>query len=413
SSVNQSFVREIRTGKQRLLPRILTGPTAITPDGRTIAVADGTWPGAVAIWDLATARMVRQLRGSRSGLAFSPDGQMLATGGVDDRTHLWDIATGKERIPSPDFAQGVSALAFSADGSTLAAAGPRGTSGGMCMVVWDMARQRRRSKANVPIFWGFTADGRMLLGETPDGGLDFQLPNRFRDSPQQSKPGGVASRMRFYNQGQTLVRWKGDQLWVWDNSRSRWHGPFTLGLRRDPAHAIQDAISSVGVLPGGTVDVVVGRSGLGYGHLLFDALTGQKLSEHIIRTTKPSYTTNESLFSPDGRIWLPRSPELPPGLYETRTGKRILEAHFMTQGETLACFSPNDRILVTAGGENKSYLALWDTSTGKSIRRFEPLLGKIGALTFSPDGRQLATGFSNGDLLIWDLAALGAKTKKQ
>jgi hypothetical protein len=48
-------------------------------------------------------------------------------------------------------------------------------------------------------------------------------------------------------------------------------------------------------------------------------------------------------------------------------------------------------------------------STGKEIR--VPLTGHISALAFSPDERKLATGLSNGDLRVWDMAALGAGPK--
>jgi len=56
-------------------------------------------------------------------------------------------------------------------------------------------------------------------------------------------------------------------------------------------------------------------------------------------------------------------------------------------------------------------LAIWDLVTGKQIRQFGPLDSNILSLAFAPDGRKLATGFRNGDLLIWDLTALGIEQK--
>jgi WD40 repeat protein len=55
---------------------------------------------------------------------FSPDGRLLAVGEAKPQIRLLDRATGKETvIPVPPPADGITALAFSPDGQTLA--GPR------------------------------------------------------------------------------------------------------------------------------------------------------------------------------------------------------------------------------------------------------------------------------------------------
>jgi WD40 repeat protein len=81
--------------------------------------------GAVALLEVSTGRRLSTLRGLSSvllSLAFSPDGQRLATGSLDDQVLLWHLPTGREiasyPVPGP-----VSALAFAPNGRALVAGG--------------------------------------------------------------------------------------------------------------------------------------------------------------------------------------------------------------------------------------------------------------------------------------------------
>jgi WD40 repeat protein len=105
---------------------------AISPDGKTIATAQGYCFLSVLLWDAATGkRRPAQLRGADGyvfGVAFSPDGKTLAGGGFSEDSEVlwvWDAKTGKRlrKLKGEGTGAGATALAFSPDGKVLAAAG--------------------------------------------------------------------------------------------------------------------------------------------------------------------------------------------------------------------------------------------------------------------------------------------------
>jgi len=112
---------------------------AFSPDGATLAVADGI--GDVRLWDTATRAWTATIKdGSGVDLvAFSPDGKTLAIGWGSNVVDLWSIAGHKvvATLNGPDGATKagtVLALAFSPDGKTLAT-----TDSGGQILLWNVA----------------------------------------------------------------------------------------------------------------------------------------------------------------------------------------------------------------------------------------------------------------------------------
>lgn len=77
-------------------------------------------------WEAGTVRAVRVIGGHRSGvwgLAFSPDGSKLASGGWDGTVHLWRTSDGNHLSTLDIQAGNVLSVAFSPDGALLAVTG--------------------------------------------------------------------------------------------------------------------------------------------------------------------------------------------------------------------------------------------------------------------------------------------------
>ena len=159
---------------------------AFSPDGVTLAI--GSWDSTVQLWDIAgraplTAIFTGHLEGVES-IAFSPDGTTLASGGnggwEDHKVFLWDVAAAAAPWPSEvecrfpisshhkaaflRHINQVSAVAFSPDGTTLAAS--EGT-GNNTIILLDVASGASKAILSTPRTWN--SDGVASIAFSPDG----------------------------------------------------------------------------------------------------------------------------------------------------------------------------------------------------------------------------------------------------
>jgi WD40 repeat protein len=124
SSDNTARLWDVESGKVlRTLPHAQWATSVdFSPDGRTIATTgkDGT----AALWDASTGKKLKVLLGHEqwvNTVRFSPDGKHIATASDDGRFGIWSVDTGKLiLVISVVESGGDSAVAFSPDGQWLA-----------------------------------------------------------------------------------------------------------------------------------------------------------------------------------------------------------------------------------------------------------------------------------------------------
>jgi WD40 repeat protein len=64
-------------------------------------------------------------------------------------------------------------------------------------------------------------------------------------------------------------------------------------------------------------------------------------------------------------------------------------------------FSPDGKMFASAGWDG--VVIVWETATGKTIRRLSDHSNSVQAVAFSPDGRYLVSGGQEGKVLLWDI----------
>jgi WD40 repeat protein len=112
---------------------------AFSPDGKLLATAGGNpgQYGEIKLWEASTGKELRDWRGHRDNIfaiAFSPDGALLATCSYDRLIKLWEVATGQEIRTLKDHTDAVFSMAFSSDGKRLAS-----VSADRTVKLWDVA----------------------------------------------------------------------------------------------------------------------------------------------------------------------------------------------------------------------------------------------------------------------------------
>ena len=93
---------------------------AFSPDGNTLASGS---VDAVRLWDANTGANTHTLTGhtgSVLSVAFSPDGNTLASGSGGNTVRLWDANTGANTHTLTGHTGSVLSVAFSPDGNTIA-----------------------------------------------------------------------------------------------------------------------------------------------------------------------------------------------------------------------------------------------------------------------------------------------------
>jgi WD40 repeat protein len=390
-------------------PLVLTGHTmgvpgvAFSPNGQVLA--SSCWDSQVRLWDPITGKLLRALpdqpvkssrevRRAFEGVAFSPNGQFLAVARWDGMVFVWDLAANHQRVLKGHAGGRATWVVFSPDNRHLASASLDKT-----VIIWDLKCEDKM------VLTGHS-DGVSNLAYSPDG---ERLATASADR---------TVRVWDVRTGQTVLTLTDHGSGVLAVAFSR-DGGYLASGGRDRTVRLWDAVTGVLLteMTGHTSDITAvafspdGRrlaSGSKDGTVrLWDPATGQ---EALTLRGHQGFVWSVA-FSPDGwrlasssgdnkddvvRVWdATPSEEQGPGPLRTIT------AH--SQDVTCLAFNRDGTFLAT--GSLDRTVRVHDTATGDLIRTFDgDLNSSISGVTFSPDRTHVAAvGEQNGILIIWNL----------
>ncbi len=360
---------------------------AFSPGGRRIA--SGGQDRTVRVWDVVGGAEVLCLRGHEkevSGVAFSPDGRRLASGSGDGTVRVWDAESGAEALCLRGHEAGVSTVAFSPDGRRLASGSYDQT-----VRVWGAAtgaeslclRGHKDGVSGV----AFSPDGRRLTSGSGAGTLVWDA-----ESGGELRCLREARGVAFSPDGARLA----SGSWLLDCTVRVWDAESGAELRCLRGH--KDWVSSVafsadgGRVVSGALDGTV---------RVWDAVTGAEV--RCLRGHEG--TVSGVAFSPDGRRLASGSWDGTVRVWDAAGGAELrhLRGH---EGVSSVVFSPDGRRL--AGGSPNGAVRVWDAATGAEALCLRGHETEVSTVTFSPDAGRLASGSIDGAVRVWD-AATGAE----
>jgi WD40 repeat protein len=372
----------------------LATPSAVAFSSNGQIVATGDLNGEVRLWRSSDGKNLLTLKGHHSwvwSLAFSPDGQTLASASDDRTLKLWDLSTGHCRYSLTGHSGSVWSIAYSQDGQYFASGSEDQTvkvwnaHTGECLKTLTGHSNWVRSVAfcpTAPLLASAGDDETIKLWNLVTGRCEQTLRGHsdrvwsiaFAPNPHAAK-------------GHLLVSGSSDntvRVWQWRTGHC---------LHQMRGHA--NWVRSVAFSPDGET---VASGSEDHTLRLWHAPSGQ-----CLRTLKGHANWVRSVaFSPDGETVASGSGDHSAKLWDVSTGRcrRTLKGY--TNRVWSVAISPDGTTI--ASGNDDYTIRLWNRQDAQNDRVLRGHSNAVCAIAFSPTAPLLASGSSDHTLKLWDLS---------
>ena len=276
-------------------------------------------------------------------VAFSPDGNTLASGSADATIKLWKTRNGTLRNTLSGHKGPVYSVAFSPDGNTLASG---------------------------------SVDKTIKLWDVETGTLQNTL----------SGHGSVVWPLAFNPDGNTLASGSHDQtIKLWDAE---------TGILQNTLSGHEGPVLSLAFSPNGNLLASGGERTI----KLWDVKTGDLLKT----LSNQERWVSSVAFSPDGSRLASGSYDHTIKLWNTQKDTLSKTLNGLKGIVYSVAFSPDDNVLASGSSDSTSTITLWNVQDGTPLRSLPGHKSLVHSVAFSPDGSRLASGSYDRTIKLWN-----------
>ncbi|MBD2100197.1 NB-ARC domain-containing protein [Leptolyngbya sp. FACHB-261] len=323
--------------------------------------------------------------GAVFGIAFSPDGELLATGDAEGGVRVWQVATGKPLSTFGEHTGWVWSVAFSPDGRLLASCGEDQT-----VRLWDVSSGQclQTLHGHQSSVWSvaFSPDGRTLASGSDECSVSlWQVSSGRCLRTLQGHTGRVLS-VAFSPDGQTLASGSDEpSVKLWEVSSGRCLN--TLEGHTDRIWSVTFSPDGSTLASGSADDTI----------RLWEVTTGQCLGTLEGHTDR----VRSVAFHAEGHILASSSDDQAIKLWEVSTGECFSTLRGHTDPVFSVAFNVDGSTL--ASGSSDQTARLWDFDSGRCLRTLRGYTNSVYSVVFHPEGDRLASGSTDQTVRLWEV----------